>query len=411
MLFDRRKLYQMLVGDSLICVLVYLFVLIDCCGIIEGARQRRISQKELEAMSAEQLINYYGYNVESHRFVTYDGYVLTLHRLARPMARPVLLQHGVMGSTETWVMQGPKRDLPYMMYEAGFDVWIGNVRGNLYGRNHVNMSVLDPKFWEFSWHEMGLYDLPGMLDYIIQWTGYPDVLYVGHSMGTTMAYVMGSMRPEYNRKIRVSIHMAPVAYMTLREFFYLYYVKFRTQFTRMYTRNGIYELLPRNKYLRMIQADLCRDGSPFQWICIDMFFTLTGADWEQLNRTMVPMYLRHASPSSIQTLDHFSQLIARPGMFMAYDYKNIRKNYEKYGSYEPPSYNLSRVTAPTVLFYAKNDFLSRQVDVNRISRELPNVVGKKLIQYKKFNHIDYLWGKYSKKLVYDDIINLLRLYS
>lgn len=75
---------------------------------------------------------------------------------------------------------------------------------------------------------MGLFDLPAMLDYITSWTGYPDINYIGHSMGTTMFYVMGSMRPEYNSKIRISINMAPVAYMTVTQFVYRQYAKFRT---------------------------------------------------------------------------------------------------------------------------------------------------------------------------------------
>lgn len=51
--------------------------------------------------------------METHRLVTLDGYIITLHRLPqpRPGVLPVLLQHGIMGSTETWVMQGPKKDL------------------------------------------------------------------------------------------------------------------------------------------------------------------------------------------------------------------------------------------------------------------------------------------------------------
>lgn len=41
-----------------------------------------------------------------------------------------------------------------------------------------------------------------------------DLLYVGHSMGTTMAFALLSMRPEYNEKIRAAFALAPVAYMS-----------------------------------------------------------------------------------------------------------------------------------------------------------------------------------------------------
>ena len=46
------------------------------------------------------------------------------------------------------------------MSDAGFDVWLGNFRGNRYSRGHVNasdgvMNPDDPPFWSFSIHELG----------------------------------------------------------------------------------------------------------------------------------------------------------------------------------------------------------------------------------------------------------------
>lgn len=41
-----------------------------------------------------------------------------------------------------------------------------------------------------------------------------DLIYVGHSMGTTSLFVMLSEMPEYNEKIKLFIALAPVAFMT-----------------------------------------------------------------------------------------------------------------------------------------------------------------------------------------------------
>ena len=64
-----------------------------------------------------------------------------------------------------------------------------------------------------SWHEMGVYDLPAVIDYILHYTEQKSLYYVGHSMGSTMFYVLMSMKPEYNAKIRHMVALAPVAFL------------------------------------------------------------------------------------------------------------------------------------------------------------------------------------------------------
>jgi len=64
------------------------------------------------------------------------------------------------------------------------------------------------------WFEHGTIDLPTIIDYILRKTKHRQVWYSGHSMGTTMFFVMASMRPEYNKKIRHMFALAPVAYMS-----------------------------------------------------------------------------------------------------------------------------------------------------------------------------------------------------
>jgi pimeloyl-ACP methyl ester carboxylesterase len=61
-----------------------------------------------------------------------------------------------------------------------------------------------------SWHEIGMYDLPAMVDYVLRVTGHSDLHFVGHSMGATIAVVMLSQRPQYNDKLKITILLAPV---------------------------------------------------------------------------------------------------------------------------------------------------------------------------------------------------------
>ena len=69
-------------------------------------------------------------------------------------------------------------------------------------------------FVHYSWHEMGVYDLPAVIDYILNATGNQKLYYIGHSMGTTMFYVLMSERPQYNSKISAMFSLAPVAFLS-----------------------------------------------------------------------------------------------------------------------------------------------------------------------------------------------------
>lgn len=71
----------------------------------------------------------------------------------------------------------------------------------------------ESEYWNFSWHEIGFYDLPAMIDHILSATNYTNIHYIGHSQGVTTFFVMITMKPEYNEKI-VSMHaMSPVVYL------------------------------------------------------------------------------------------------------------------------------------------------------------------------------------------------------
>ena len=104
--------------------------------------------------------------------------------------------------------------IAYILVDAGYDVWMGNSRGNTYSRAHSNLSASESKFWEFSWHEMGIHDLPAMIDYILNTTKQPKLDYVGHSQAASIFFVTLSEKPEYNEKIGRAALFAPVANTT-----------------------------------------------------------------------------------------------------------------------------------------------------------------------------------------------------
>lgn len=49
--------------------------------------------------------------MEVHHVTTMDNYILELHRIGRPNATAVLLAHGLLDSSATWVLMGPQKGL------------------------------------------------------------------------------------------------------------------------------------------------------------------------------------------------------------------------------------------------------------------------------------------------------------
>ena len=38
----------------------------------------------------------------------------------------------------------------FRLADAGYDVWLGNSRGNIYSRRHAWLETDDPQFWQYT---------------------------------------------------------------------------------------------------------------------------------------------------------------------------------------------------------------------------------------------------------------------
>lgn len=50
---------------------------------------------------------------------------------------------------------------------------------------HETLDNKKKEYWNFTWVEMGRYDIPAVINYILDHSGQEKLSFVGHSQGTT----------------------------------------------------------------------------------------------------------------------------------------------------------------------------------------------------------------------------------
>lgn len=361
-----------------------------------------------ENLDILQIIRKEGYPAEAHVVLTEDGYILTMHRIVGKSGSPtIFLQHGVLGCSMDWIVLGKQNSLAYSLADNGYDVWLGNFRGNTYSKAHISLSPKNLTFWDFSWHESGIYDLPAMITYIVKLKENSLRAYIGFSMGTTCFYVMASERPQITKLIQSMYSLAPVAFLKHIRTPLRYLTPFASDFKRILYLFGDGAFLPNSFITRFLAKYLCDMNFQEEKICSNILFILVGFDENQFNYTLLPKILNYQpAGTSSKTMVHFVQEI-KSGNFQQYNY-GIEKNLLIYNSPEPPRYNLSKITIPIVLFYGNNDWLSSPQDVIKLTNELPKKPIIYKVPYAKFNHIDFLWAMDAPKLVYKKVLKMLK---
>eukprot|EP00122_Pirum_gemmata_P014081 Pgem_evm1s13120 len=86
---------------------------------------------------------------------------------------------GIMSTSWCYISSGTLSPA-IEIWKAGYDVWLINNRGTIFGKNHTTLSVNDKEFWDFSFDEMR-HDVAGNVKYIVETTKQEKIEFAGWS--------------------------------------------------------------------------------------------------------------------------------------------------------------------------------------------------------------------------------------
>nr|XP_021190894.2 lipase 1 [Helicoverpa armigera] len=364
----------------------------------------------------------YGYLSEEHKVLTDDGYILTMFRIVKARnchrakrSPPVLLMHGLLQSSDSWIDSGPDAGLAYLISDACYDLWLGNVRGNYYSRGHVRLDPdKDLAYWKFYIEEMGVYDVPATIDYVLKYTRSEKLNYIGFSQGAGTFFVMCSERPGYCEKAQLMIGLAPAArqfhtqskiFRTVTQFFY------RMEDTL--SRTGLYEALSKGGPGQEFAAFFCHLSSEAERMCEEVIYEFDHVDSLHFgsitSKTIGVLFGHFPAGTSVHNMARYGQSM-NSGRFEKFDYGR-EQNLVLYGSEEPPQYNLSATTVPVMCIYGKNDGLVDTRDVEWLMAQLPNVLKMVKVEDPQWSHLDFTYSQYTKNTVFPKINEYLLKFS
>ena len=125
------------------------------------------------------------YEIVRETAVTADGVALGLKRYRNPGGPPVVLMHGIVQNNHCWDLPYDGHSLAVYLADRGYDVWVANFRGHGPEPYHSELPAVG---WRWTIDDLGIYDVPAIVDQVIQTTGQRP-FWIGHSMGGMAAYI------------------------------------------------------------------------------------------------------------------------------------------------------------------------------------------------------------------------------
>ncbi|KAI8913667.1 Alpha/Beta hydrolase protein [Gorgonomyces haynaldii] len=390
----------------------------------ENTADAKIRESALANLSStEDFIRFWNFPFQPHYVTTRDGFILSLHRI--PFSRQenqrrtlglskkksqmsidsvtwtnrpvVLLWHGFLMCSEVWVATpDPMESLAFTLADAGYDVWLGNTRGNKYSCKNRKLKPSQEEFWDFSMDELARYDLPDAVNYILKITGAPSLSYIGFSQGTAQGFSALSIDADLNKKINLFIALAP-ATKPLK-------LKNGTVQSLINTTPEVIYLLFGKKSLlssAYFWANVLTDNTFAHVIDIAIFGLFA---WNSRFMDSKNIIYRHLySYSSVKIVVHWFQIIKSKRFQMYDDSPSIVTTPQQTGV---PRYPTELIQTPIALFHGGEDTLP---DIPFILQNIQEPVLQ--LEIEEYEHLQFLWGRGQSKTVFPAILGLLAEYS
>lgn len=309
----------------------------------------------------------------------------------------ILIQHAWLDSADSVFFAG-KKSIGIHLVDLGFDVWVGNNRGNKYSRRSSpdfmnNGHGQYEKFFDYSFQEMGIYDQTAVYKYLAKlYSEKPqlEVTFIGNSQGTAQMFagLSDDESSEFlSKHTKRFIAVAPVVFLNHSPSYALQAVgKAISQNSPLIEKNnsmlGMIEfarspcVTQKNTFIKNLAHMFCHiDHSLTNWICGNIVPGMPmNLKINDLMDDMDKLLNHYPSGSSIKTLLHFGQMINIPKekfIFPKYDYGK-EQNLVKYGQEGVPVWDLSKINVEVALITGTEDMLANKVDVSELFKRLPS---------------------------------------
>ncbi|XP_023636867.1 triacylglycerol lipase 2 isoform X2 [Capsella rubella] len=305
----------------------------------------------------------------------------------------------------SWLLNPADQNLPLILADQGFDVWMGNTRGTRFSRRHKNLDPSERAFWNWTWDELVSYDLPAMFDHIHSLTGQ-KIHYLGHSLGTLIGFASFSEKGLVD-KVRSAAMLSPIAYLSHMTTV-IGDIAARSFIAEATSIIGLAEFNPKSGIVGGFIKAICLKAGVD---CYDLISVITGKNC-CLNASTIDLFLANEPQStSTKNMIHLSQTV-RDKELRKYNYGSSDRNIQHYGQAVPPGYNISAIPHDLPLFFSYGG-LDRLADVKDVEFLLDQFkfhdVNKMSVQFvKDYAHADFIMGVTAKDVVYNQVATFFK---